>query len=217
MDQSNSAGLGIVSLVLGPVDTNAYLAADLRSGQAAAIDPAWDGEQIAAQAQKRGWKIEQIWLTHAHFDHMAGAAALERLVKPPPPVALHPSDLALWQAQGGAPLFGMRIEPGPRPSVSLAHGQRLQVGGYEFEVRHTPGHTTGHVIFYCASERVAFCGDVIFMGSIGRTDLPGGSYPALMQSIRQQVLSLPDETRLLSGHGPETSVGQERRSNPFLR
>jgi hydroxyacylglutathione hydrolase len=137
-------------------------------------------------------------------------------VQPPPPAALHPADLPLWQAQGGAPLFGMHIEPGPRPELSLAHGQRLQVGAYEFEVRQAPGHTPGHVIFYCAAAGVAFCGDVIFLGSIGRTDLPGGSYGQLMNSIETQVLSLPDATRLLSGHGPETTVEYERRSNPFL-
>jgi hydroxyacylglutathione hydrolase len=92
----------------------------------------------------------------------------------------------------------------------------LQAGGYSFEVRHTPGHTPGHVVFYCAPEKLVFCGDVIFMSGIGRTDLPGGSYPALLNSIQQQILTLPDATRLLSGHGPETTVGQERLENPFL-
>jgi glyoxylase-like metal-dependent hydrolase (beta-lactamase superfamily II) len=118
--------------------------------------------------------------------------------------------------QGGAPFFGMRIDPGPRPSIDLEHGQMLPIGAYTFEVRHAPGHTPGHVIFYCAAERVAFCGDVIFSGSIGRTDLPGGSFDILMRSIKTQVLTLPDETRLFSGHGPQTSVGQERAENPFL-
>jgi hydroxyacylglutathione hydrolase len=92
----------------------------------------------------------------------------------------------------------------------------MHLGGNQIEVRHAPGHTRGHVIFYCAQDGVAFVGDVIFQGSIGRTDLPGGDYQTLLDSIRQQVLTLPDETRLLSGHGPETSVGQERDSNPFL-
>lgn len=217
MDQDNQAGLEIVTLVLGPVDTNAYLAADPESGRAAVIDPAWDGELILAEASQRGWVIDQVWLTHAHFDHIAGSGALAQRLSPPPAVALHPEDLGLWQAQGGAPLFGMQIDAGPRPGVMLAGGQRLQLGRFEFEVRHAPGHTPGHVIFYCAEAGVAFCGDVIFWGSIGRTDLPGGSYTRLLSSIQSQVLSLPDETRLLSGHGPETSVGRERRGNPFLR
>jgi glyoxylase-like metal-dependent hydrolase (beta-lactamase superfamily II) len=208
--------LEIISLVLGPVETNCYVVADTSVNEAVVIDPAWDGQVIAAAAQRRGWRITAIWLTHAHFDHIAGAAGVCRQVQPPPAVALHPGDLPLWEAQGGAPFFGMHIDPGPRPTLSLAHGQMLQAGGYSFEVRHTPGHTPGHVVFYCAPEKLVFCGDVIFMSGIGRTDLPGGSYPALLNSIQQQILTLPDATRLLSGHGPETTVGQERLENPFL-
>jgi glyoxylase-like metal-dependent hydrolase (beta-lactamase superfamily II) len=206
----------VITLVLGPVETNAYLVADAQSGEAVVIDPAWDGEVIAAEARRRGWRISGIWLTHAHFDHLAGALGISQQVQPPPPVALHPADLPLWEAQGGAPFFGMHINPGPRPSISLAHGQTLHVGGYAFEVRHAPGHTPGHVVFYCAAESLVFCGDVIFMSSIGRTDLPGGSYQTLLHSIQTQILTLPDATRLLSGHGPETTVGQERLENPFL-
>ena len=113
-------------------------------------------------------------------------------------------------------LFGLKIDPGPEPTIDLEHGQILHLGRYRFEVRHAPGHTPGHVMFYCAEQKVLFCGDVIFQGSIGRTDLPGGDYQTLMNSIRTQVLSLPEDTRLLTGHGPETTVGLERRYNPFL-
>jgi hydroxyacylglutathione hydrolase len=208
--------LEIVTLVLGPVETNAYLVADPHSGEAVVIDPAWDGEVIARDAAKRGWHITQLWLTHAHFDHLGGAGALVKAVQPPPPVAMHPEDLPLWKTQGGAPLFGMRIDPGPEPSIPLAQGQILKLGENEFEVRHTPGHTPGHVVFYCAVEKLVFCGDVIFASSIGRTDLPGGSYGTLIDSIRTHILTLPDETRLFSGHGPQTTVGVERLDNPFL-
>lgn len=208
--------LEIVSFVLGPVETNTYLAADGQSGEAVVIDPAADGKLIANRAAERHWRIAAIWLTHAHFDHLAGAVGVAQAVQPSPPIALHPADLPLWEMQGGAPYFGMHIDPGPRPTISLQHGQILTVGAYQFEVRHAPGHTPGHVIFYCAAERLAFCGDVIFWGSIGRTDLPGGSYQTLLHSIRTQILTLPDETRLLSGHGEETTVGLERRQNPFL-
>ena len=208
--------LEIVTFTLGPVMTNVYLIADPETGEAAVIDPADDGQVIVSEAVNRGWCISSIWLTHAHFDHIAGAGAVVNGVDPPPSIALHPEDYPLWQMQGGAPLFGMRIGPVPEPSVDLQHGQILLLGSNRLEVRHAPGHTPGHVIFYCASEAVVFCGDVIFQGSIGRTDLPGGDFNTLINSIRTQILTLPDETRLLNGHGPETWVGRERQYNPFL-
>jgi glyoxylase-like metal-dependent hydrolase (beta-lactamase superfamily II) len=114
-------------------------------------------------------------------------------------------------------LFGFKIDPGPEPGIDLSQGQVLQLGSVRFEVRSTPGHTPGHCVFYCAQDNVLFSGDLIFQGSIGRTDLPGGNFNTLIHSIKTQVFSLPDETRLLSGHGPETSVGIEKTTNPFLR
>ena len=209
--------LEIVPFILGPVQTNAYLLADSSSGDAAVIDPAWDGDLILAEAQRRGWRIAHLWYTHAHFDHIGGAAAIADALNPLPLVALHPADHDLWKAAGGGPLFGFNIDPGPEPSIDFSHGQLLRLGTSSLEVRHTPGHTPGHVVFYCADAGACFCGDLIFAGSVGRTDLPGGSWPTLEQSIRAQIYSLPDETRLLSGHGPETTVAQEKRSNPFVR
>jgi hydroxyacylglutathione hydrolase len=206
----------IIRMVLGPVETNTYIVADPSSREAVVIDPAWEGEKIAHLASQRGWTIRQLWLTHAHFDHLAGAAGIARQVTPVPQVALHPQDLTLWSLNGGAALFGMQVDPGPRPSIKLDVGKVLQIGSLCFETRHVPGHTPGHVVFYAPAEQVVFCGDAIFAGSIGRTDLPGGDYRQLLESIRTQILSLPDETRLLSGHGPESTVGQERHSNPFL-
>jgi len=208
--------LDIVTFILGPVETNAYLIADPQTGEAAVVDPAWDGHVIVAEANKRGWRIGHIWLTHAHFDHIAGAGAIVDSLSPSPAIALHPDDQPLWMMQGGAPLFGMRIDPGPEPTVELSPSQLLHLGSNQFEVRHAPGHTPGHVVLVCAKAGVVFCGDVIFAGSIGRTDLPGGDYDTLIDSIRSQILSLPDETRLLSGHGPETTVGREKSYNPFL-
>jgi glyoxylase-like metal-dependent hydrolase (beta-lactamase superfamily II) len=131
-----------------------------------------------------------------------------------PQVAL-PQDYPLARA-GFPSLFGLDFDPGPEPTIDLVHGMVLHLGSQQLEVRHTPGHTPGHVILYCAAEHLAFCGDVIFQGSIGRTDLPGGSYETLIESIRSQILSLPDETRLYCGHGPSTTVGDERAANPFL-
>lgn len=208
--------LTIATFTLGTVMTNSFLVADSKTKDAVVIDPADRGRMIVSEAEKRGWHIGNIWLTHAHFDHLAGAAGVADHLNPAPPVALHPDDYPLWRMQGGAMLFGMRIDPGPEPTVDLKHGMIMHLGGNQIEVRHAPGHTRGHVIFYCAKDGIAFVGDVIFQGSIGRTDLPGGDYDTLIRSIQEQVLSLPDETRLLSGHGPETTVGQERRTNPFL-
>jgi hydroxyacylglutathione hydrolase len=208
--------LEIIPLILGPVATNTYLVADTQSRSTVVIDPAWDGELILEESVRRQWKIEQIWLTHAHFDHIGGIAGILAGIHPLPLIALHPADLPLYSIQGGAAYFGMHIVEGPEPTLQLSHGMRLILGGYNFEVRHCPGHTPGHVVFHCAAEKVLFCGDVIFWGSIGRTDLPGGNYDTLIHGIYSQILTLPNETRLLSGHGGETTVGYERRENPFL-
>jgi glyoxylase-like metal-dependent hydrolase (beta-lactamase superfamily II) len=209
--------LEILSFTLGLASTNVYLVADTETDDAVVIDPAWSGGRIREAAENRGWQIKALWLTHAHFDHFGGAAGVVDGFDPPPPVALHDADLPLWEAKGGASLFGVDLsDPGPKPSIHLTDGQILPLGGYQFEVRHAPGHTPGHVLFYCAGENLLFSGDVIFRRSIGRADLPGGDHATLIDSIRQQVLTLPDETRILSGHGPETTVGEERRENPFL-
>ena len=209
--------LEIVPFTLGPAQTNAYLVADSDTKDAAVIDPSWDGKVILAEAQRRGWRIAHQWYTHAHFDHIGGAAEIADALNPLPLVALHPNDHVLWRAGGGAPLFGFRIDPGPEPTIDFVHGQILRLGHVQFEVRFTPGHTSGHCILYCAQEKVCFCGDLIFAGSVGRTDLPGGDWATLEKSIREQIYSLPNETRLLSGHGPETTVGEERQFNPFVQ
>ena len=208
--------LEIVTFTLGPAMTNAYLVADSETKEAAVIDPAWDGHLILAEAQKRGWRIAHLWYTHAHFDHIGGAGAIADALNPLPLVALHPADHVLWRAEGGAALFGFKIDPGPEPTIDLQHGQFLKLGSIEFEVRHTPGHTPGLCVFYIASEAICFCGDLIFRDSVGRTDLPGGDWQTLLNSIHTQIFTLPDETRLLSGHGPETTVGEEKNYNPYL-
>lgn len=208
--------LEIVKLTLGPVQTNAYLVADSETRDAAVIDPAWDGELILSEARQRGWRIAHLWYTHAHFDHIGGAAAIADASNPLPLVALHPNDHVLWRAGGGGALFGFNIDPGPEPTIDLVQDQILRLGHVEFQIRFTPGHTKGHCIFYVAGSKICFCGDLIFAGSVGRTDLPGGDWETLVASIKTQVFTLPDETRLLPGHGEETTVGQEKGSNPFV-
>jgi glyoxylase-like metal-dependent hydrolase (beta-lactamase superfamily II) len=208
--------LEIATFTLGPVDTNTYLIANSDTREAAVIDPAWDGQLIVAEAKRCNWQISQVWITHAHFDHIGGAGDLARILETPPIIGLHPDDRLLWDNQGGAGLFGFTLPASPTPKLNLTHKMELGLGGLTFKVLHTPGHTPGHCAFYCAEATVCFCGDLIFQNSVGRTDLPGGDWDVLVKSIRLQIYSLPDETRLLSGHGPETTVGQEKSGNPFV-
>ena len=209
--------LEVVPLILGPVTTNAYLIADSDTHEAAVIDPAWDGQLIAAEARQRNWRISQIWITHAHFDHIGGTGDLAYELDTAPVIALHPNDRLLWDTRGGAALFGFTLPASPTPTLNLAHNMNLRLGRTIFKVLHTPGHTPGHCVFYCADAGVCFCGDLIFQNSVGRTDLPGGDWERLVTSIQTQIFTLPEETRLLSGHGPESTVGQEKSGNPFVR
>ncbi len=204
------------TLTLGPVQTNTYILADENSKEAVVIDPAWDGAKIAKVALKEGWRIKEIWLTHAHFDHIGGIAELVAALPEIPPVYLHPDDYDLWKEGGGAKRFGFSVNPGPEPQA-LSHGQILQVGRFKFETRHTPGHRPGHSVFYCADEKTAFTGDLIFYRSVGRTDLPGGNWVVLEKSIREQIYTLPDDVGIFPGHGDATSVGDEKQGNPFVK
>jgi glyoxylase-like metal-dependent hydrolase (beta-lactamase superfamily II) len=209
--------LTVVTLVLGLNQTNVYLVGDTTSGKAVVIDPAWDGEVIVREADRRGLSITEIWLTHAHFDHLGGAAAVADSSETLISVALHPDDIPLWSASCGARGVGFRdFDPGPEPTIDLGHGMCLELESHKFEVRGTPGHTSGHVIFLSREAGLCFSGDLIFQGSVGRTDLPGGDWNTLITSIKEEILVLPDETQLLTGHGPTTTVGRERRTNPFL-
>lgn len=208
--------LEIVSFTLGPLENNTYLISDPASGAAVVVDPGFDSQVVAQEAARRGWSIQAIWLTHAHFDHIGGIHEIVEELARPLPVALHSADLPLWKQSGGAGLFGMRVEPMPDPEIHLVHGQVLSLGEEVIEVRHAPGHTPGHVVLHSAASGVVFCGDLIFYHGVGRTDLPGGSHSMLIRSIREQILSLPPATRLLSGHGPETTVEEEQVHNPFL-
>ena len=214
--QDDQAKLEIVTITLGPMDNNSYLVADSITGQAVAIDPSFESETILEAIDQRGWTLSGIWLTHAHFDHIAGVKTLLNALGPKLPIGLHPADIPLWRQGGGGRSFGLKIEPGAEPALHFDHEQILRLGSHYIEVRHTPGHTPGHVIFYSAEAEAALCGDLIFYRGVGRTDLPGGDQSTLLQSIYTQVLTLPPATRLLCGHGPETAVKDEANENPFL-
>lgn len=177
------------------------------------VDPGEDAERFLAEAARRGRRITAIWLTHAHLDHIAGVSAVHRATGAR--IHLHPADRPLYDGlpeQGR--WFGLEFEPPPPPDVMLHQGQRLLVGETAFEVRHLPGHSPGHVCF--VGGEVVLGGDVLFEGSIGRTDLPGGDLEALLDGIRRELLTLPDTTIVYPGHGPSTTIGREREGNPFL-
>lgn len=209
-----------VQFTLGPMRNNVYLLGDNVSKKAVVIDPSFGSEALLKYAEGKGWTLTQIWLTHAHFDHIGGANQVARAFDPPLPIGLHPDDIDWYQQEGGAGKFGLSIAQPPPVSIYFKHGMGLSLkkdGETIVEVHHAPGHSPGHVMFYCESLGVLFCGDVIFRGSIGRTDLPGGELSILLESIRQEILTLPDDSRLLPGHGPESTVGFERAHNPFLQ
>ncbi len=205
--------LEIVTLPNGQFSENCYLLADRPSGRAVIIDPGEEPRLFLAELDTRRLTLEAIWLTHGHIDHIMGVRAVKEATGAP--VFLHPADRGLYDAlprQGE--WMGLALEALPAPDGELADAQELQLGEHRFQVRHTPGHSPGSVSFL--GDGVVLGGDVLFSGSIGRTDLPGGDFATLLHSIQSVFLALPDSTTVLSGHGPETTVGVERMTNPFL-
>lgn len=205
--------LEIVALPNGQFAENCYLVADTRTREAVIIDPGEDSDRFLAELEARGWKPRAIWLTHGHIDHIMGVEAVHRATGAP--IHLHPLDRPLYDAlpQYGS-WVGMNLDRPPEPHAELRAGQLLAIGEYRFEVRCTPGHSPGSVSFL--GEGVIFGGDVLFNGSIGRTDLPGGDSATLMNTIQTEFLSLPDSTVVHSGHGLDSTIGMERLTNPFL-
>jgi hydroxyacylglutathione hydrolase len=203
----------VVQIPNGRFVQNCYLIADEGSRECAVIDPGEDAALIARALTDLHMQPAAIWLTHAHIDHVLGVPELKRLTAAP--VYLHPADRALYdRVAEQAVAFGMRATPLPPPDRDFAHGDAVRVGDLTFAVRHTPGHSPGSVSL--VGSDVVFVGDVLFQGSIGRSDLPGGDTETLLQSIHRELLCLPDATIVYSGHGPQTTVGRERVANPFL-
>jgi hydroxyacylglutathione hydrolase len=204
----------VVQLPLGPLQTNCYLVADAASGDAAVIDPGDEAPVVLRALAERGWTARAVLLTHAHFDHIGAVA--EVVAATHAPLAVHPLELPLLRQGGGGAAFGYAVPACPAPDVLLAPGQPVRAGSLSFEVLFVPGHTPGHVAFYQRAAGLVLSGDVLFQQGIGRTDFAGGDYNTLMASIRKVLLALPDETTVCPGHGALTTIGEERRDNPFL-
>jgi glyoxylase-like metal-dependent hydrolase (beta-lactamase superfamily II) len=214
-----TASLFLDVFAVGPIQANCILLGDAEAGELVVIDPGEEAERIAGRIRDSGLGPTMILHTHGHLDHVGGTAELSGLIGKDVPVGLHAGDIELYRnAPVQARMFGLEVDAPPEPGLMFEHGQSIPVGGFELEVRHAPGHSPGGVCFVVsgADEPLVIVGDVLFAGSIGRTDLPGGSFQVLERSIREQLYTLPDETRVVCGHGPETTIGRERVSNPFV-
>ncbi len=203
------------TLPVGMNQTNCYLVACAETRRAAVIDPGDEAERIVGDIERKDLEVEYVLLTHAHFDHIGGVAKVVDATGAK--LAIHPNEQGLLAARGGASLWGLSVEASPPPDVELSGGQTIEVGTLRFQVLLTPGHSPGGVTFYEPNHGVAFVGDLLFSSGVGRTDLPGGDHTKLMHSIKEVVFGLPDETIVYPGHGPETTVGEEKRSNPWVR
>jgi glyoxylase-like metal-dependent hydrolase (beta-lactamase superfamily II) len=202
----------------GPIQTNAFLLTDPSRGEAVLIDApgeVWaDVEQVL---RKEKCRLTELWITHGHWDHTQGGAEVVRATGAK--VRAHVADKTLIETPEVMSAFlggAIQLEP-IKPDFWVSQGDRFTSLGLEVEVRHVPGHCPGNVLFYFPSAKVAFVGDALFAGSVGRTDLPGGDRNQLTQSIRAQIYTLPDETAVYPGHGSSTTVGVEKRSNPYVR
>jgi hydroxyacylglutathione hydrolase len=201
---------------VGPLRCNCTILGDEQAGEAIVIDPGDEIGRIERRLREHGLKLKQILITHAHIDHVGGAFRLKKLTGAP--VFMNENDLPLLQAmEMQAAWLGVAPPETAPPDASLKEGQQVGLERFPAEVLHTPGHTQGSICLHFAPMKLLVAGDTLFAGSIGRADLPGGNSRQIIDSIHSRLLTLPDETRVLPGHGPETSVGAERESNPFLQ
>ncbi len=204
----------IICLTNGIFEENCFILADRDRGEAVLVDPGEEADLFLARLDTERLALTGIWLTHGHLDHVMGVGRV--VERAGVPVWLHPADRPLYDAvpQQAASLLGIEIPPPPAPDYDLADGDAVRVGDAVFDVLHVPGHSPGHVAFVVPGAAVS--GDVLFAGSIGRTDLPGGSAETLLRSIRERLAVLPDDTVVYPGHGPATTIGSEKATNPFL-
>ena len=202
-------------LTVSPFQENCYVIGDEESMTGAIIDPGDEATRIALTVERVGLEISQIIVTHSHIDHVGAVAQLvdEYMC----PVLMHnEAEAMLKTVPQQAMMMGMRFGKVPKVDRHIGDEEILEVGSLRLRSLYTPGHAPGHLAFLVEDEDTVFSGDALFAGSVGRVDLPGGSMEVLIRSISERLLILPDETRVLSGHGPETTIGRERVSNPFL-
>ena len=202
----------IKTLPIGPLETNCYIVGCETTGEGLIIDPASDDDTIIQQVKKLNLTIKYILLTHGHFDHCCGLSAMKREFDVP--VAVHPDDIPfVAQAKLHGKMYGIDVPDIILPDTFIQEDDCFEIGTYTLRAIHTPGHTPGGVCFVCAKH--LFSGDTLFSGSIGRTDLPGGNHTQIIASIKTKLYTLPDDTLVYPGHGPQTSIGDEKQYNPF--
>lgn len=202
-----------VSLPTGPLDVNCYIVGSETQGVAVVVDPGGHAEEILAETERRQLKVQWVINTHGHFDHIGGNRDL--IERTGAELMIHADDVPLLQrAQEHAAAFGLSTTASPEPSRLLGDGDILNLADLEFHVLHTPGHSPGGICLLIEDRLIV--GDTLFAGSIGRTDLPGGDHRQLIGKIKEKLLVLPDPTRVYPGHGPSTTIGQEKTFNPFL-
>jgi glyoxylase-like metal-dependent hydrolase (beta-lactamase superfamily II) len=200
---------------VGPLACNCSVVGDEQTREAIVIDPGDNIDHVLAVLQRFGLVVKQIVITHAHIDHIGGAAKLKRLTGAP--VLLNSNDqMLLKMLDVQASWLGMQPPENTAIDASLTTGDKVKAGSIVADVLHTPGHTEGSICLYFPEEKKLIAGDTLFAGSIGRTDLPGGSFKKIMQSLLGPILALPDDTIVIPGHGELTTIGSERESNPFL-
>ncbi|MDZ7637686.1 MAG: MBL fold metallo-hydrolase [Bryobacterales bacterium] len=200
---------------LGQLQCNASLLGDEETREAFVVDPGEEPQALIDAIAQGGWQVKEILFTHAHIDHVAGALEVQQITGAP--VAMHPGDRGLYDS---LPQQAAWVGVPPPPRVEITHwleeGEILTCGSLQLHVLWTPGHAPGHVSFYLPDHAMIISADVLFRASIGRTDLPGGNHRQLLDTIHTKLMTLPDETRVIAGHGPATTIGLERRTNPFL-
>ncbi len=188
-----------------------------KTNKGAVVDPGGDLDLVLAEIEKEAIDVDKILLTHAHIDHAGATHELAKKLSVPIIGPERGDEFLIQSIAAQGRMFGLGHAESFTPDRWLVHGDTVSVGDDTFEVRHCPGHTPGHVIFYNAEHKIAIVGDVLFHGSIGRTDLPRGDHATLLRSIREQLLTLPDDVTFLPGHGPTSTIGVQRRMNPFLQ